>query len=452
MNDRGDKVRLTVFQASDFRSLRNVSLGEQPSPKLPLVVLLYGENDTGKSNLIQAVGVWLRITQALVKARPQDANESDVSVDLYEEHEPEWSGEGHREEWEQILGERPDDLFRYDTDRFELEGELTLESSDGRERAYRFRFRVSREHGGIFHCQVLKALWSGVGKNTTPLPAGDPEARDLRAALRSPWQQIGAERRFAKEVLPVRPSDEVGTAIDPSGDGLKLRLFRAAHGVDASRRALFRQRFATLITQPPFALPEPAPAVGADGRIELLLADHPIEHRGSGPQQWVLMAGLLAMSEAGIAGLEEPEAHLSWEGQGRVARALRTLTLDGSRPPYQLFVSTHSILMEDMCGKQPVYYDVTMQEGETRVEHSEGPEAIERLKARFSVPGATALVPRRLHAANLVRLSDEAVKHLAAVPGDKVYELCHPDGSIRLITAKQLDEHWKQTATQGDEE
>lgn len=34
MNDRGDKVRLTVFKASDFRSLRNVALGDPP-PALP---------------------------------------------------------------------------------------------------------------------------------------------------------------------------------------------------------------------------------------------------------------------------------------------------------------------------------------------------------------------------------------------------------------------------------
>lgn len=394
MNDRRDKVRLTVFQASDFRSLRNVSLGEAPSPKLPPVMLLYGENDTGKSNLIQAVGVWLRIAQALANTTSEETNHSNVSVDLYEDHERYWSSEEHREELQEILGERPDDLFRYGTDRFELEGELTLESSDGKERAYHFRFRVSREHGGMFHCQVLKAIESGVGMYA-PLTAADPEARDLRAALRSPWQQIGAERRFAEEQLPVGTTDEWGTAIDPTGRGLKLRLFRAAHGVQAARRALFRQHFVRLLTEPPFpppfALPEPTPAVDTDGRIELLLGDHPIEHRGSGPQQWVLMAGLLAMSEAGIAGLEEPEAHLSWEGQRRIAHALRTLTLDGSRPPYQLFVSTHSSLMEDMY--PTVYYNVTMTAGETQVERSEDRA---RLQARFSNPEGSLLIPTAL--------------------------------------------------------
>jgi predicted ATPase len=447
MNDKRDKVRLTVFKAKDFRSLRDVSLGDPP-PELPPVVLLYGENDTGKSNIIQAVGVWLRITQALVKAMPQEANKSDVSVDLYEDYD--WSSEERPEELQEILGKRPDDLFRYGTDLFELEGELTLELSDGTERAYRFRFGVSREHGGMFQCQVIKAIWSGVRKNA-PLPAGDPEARDLRAALRSPWQQIGAERRFAEEQLPVGASDEWGTAIDPTGHGLKLRLFRAAHGVQAARRGLFRQHFVALLTKPPFpppfALPEPTPAVGIDGKIELLFDDHPIEHRGSGPQQWVLMAGLLAMSEAGIAGLEEPEAHLSWEGQRRVAQALRTLTLDGSRPPHQLFVSTHSSLMEDIYPNETVYYNVTMTAGETQVERSEDRE---RLQARFSTPKASLLIPRRLHSANLVRLSDEAVKHLAAEPGELLFEVQDDDGSLRLVTEKQMARYLGGPPVEGD--
>jgi hypothetical protein len=87
MDDRDHRVRLTAFKASDFRSLRNVSLGEDPPPKLPPIVLLYGENDTGKSNLIQAVGVWLRIAQTLAGALSNGASGSDTSVDLYEGNE-----------------------------------------------------------------------------------------------------------------------------------------------------------------------------------------------------------------------------------------------------------------------------------------------------------------------------------------------------------------------------
>ena len=59
-------LRLTSFAARDFRSLRDVQVED-----LPPVVLLYGENDTGKSNLIQVVGVWLRIVQALALATPK---------------------------------------------------------------------------------------------------------------------------------------------------------------------------------------------------------------------------------------------------------------------------------------------------------------------------------------------------------------------------------------------
>lgn len=206
MDNRDHRVRLIAFKASDFRSLRDVSLGEEPSPTLPPIVLLYGENDTGKSNLIQAVGVWLRIAQALAGALSNGASGSDLSVDLYEGHERYWSSEDEEslDELQAILGNRPDDLFRYGTDRFELEGELSLGSAEDRERAYQFRFRVNREHGGTFHCQVLKAVWAGSAQGAK-VPASDPDARTLRAGLGSAWQQIGAERRFGEEHLPVGP-------------------------------------------------------------------------------------------------------------------------------------------------------------------------------------------------------------------------------------------------------
>ncbi|MBK8184398.1 MAG: hypothetical protein IPK63_16605 [Candidatus Competibacteraceae bacterium] len=144
----------------------------------------------------------------------------------------------------------------------------------------------------------------------------------MRWPLQNPWQQIGAERRFDDESLPREPTNDWDKSLDPTGRNLKLRLFQAASGFEADRRKLFRERFAPLVTNRPFALSEPLPVVTADGKLELLLGDYPMAHRGSGPQQWVLMAGLLAMSQAAVAGLEEPEAHLSWEAQRQVAETL----------------------------------------------------------------------------------------------------------------------------------
>ncbi|MGH8550290.1 MAG: hypothetical protein ACRERU_17150, partial [Methylococcales bacterium] len=268
-------IHLTKFHAHDFRSLHEVELDD-----LPPVVLLYGENDTGKSNLIQAIGVWLKIIQSLAKSTPEELPRVDLDVDLFEGHGDDWEPE----DWIKILGERPDELFRYGSNRFDLEGEFALNRSNGDDHRYRFKLQVARSYGGKIHYKVLTALWSGLRKDA-PLPTSDPEAKELRAALSNPWQQIGAERRFAEEQLPVGASDDWGTAIDPSGRGLKLRLFRAAHGFEAERRELFRKRFAPLLAKQPFPLTEPSPVVSSDGKIGLLVGEHdagyPVEHRDS---------------------------------------------------------------------------------------------------------------------------------------------------------------------------
>lgn len=433
MNQMGYSVRLTAFEAHDFRSLRHVRI-----ENLPPVVLLYGDNDTGKSNLIQAVGIWLRIVQSLAQATPQQLGLTNVSIDLYEGHEPDWSSAAPAEVPGPavLLGKRAEKLFRYGSNQFELEGKLLLELPDGDRKQYQFGFRVNREQDDSYQCTVLTALWPD-GRRDTPIPPTATDAQALRLALHSPWQQIGAERRFEDEQLPVSSADDWGTALDPSGGGLKLRLFRSAHGLKADRRSLFREHFVPLITGKPFTLPEPLPVVSVNGMLELLLGEHPVEHRGSGPQQWVLMAGLLAMSQAAIAGLEEPEAHLSWEAQQRVAQALTGLVIERSYPPYQIFISTHSPLMKDMCSEEFIYYKTMLQNGETRIERSQDQE---EFNARFASLAIDRAIPRRLLPANLIRLSDQAVQHLGAEPGEKLFEIREDDGSLRLLTVKRMGE------------
>ncbi|MDS4060273.1 MAG: AAA family ATPase [Candidatus Contendobacter sp.] len=442
-------MRLTSFAARNFRSLCDVQVED-----LPPVVLLYGENDTGKSNLIQAVGVWLRIVQALALATPKllkrrDFSERDFEFGLYETYEPDWSDKAPPDapSASEILGPHPEALFRYGSDQFELEGELSLTDLSSDERRYRFGFRVSREYGGQFHCTVLTAIWPDGRKSDKPLALDEmllnKDVEALRQALQNPWQQIGAERCFDDEWLPREPTDDWYKPLDSTGHNLKLRLFRAANSFEADRRKLFRERLVPLLTNRPFALSEPLPVVTADGKLELLLGDYPVEHRGSGPQQWALMVGLLAMSQATIAGLEEPEAHLSWEAQRQVAETLGNLVLDPSCPPYQLFVSTHSHLTLDMCLKDNVYYNTTLQNGETRIERSAN---LEEIRARFATPlidesSIGKLKPRRLLPANLVRLSDNAVRHINATVGEKLFEVEEEDGSLRLVTLKLMSEY-----------
>lgn len=61
--------RIRAFSARNFRSLRQVELGNvsaEPGPKdLPPVVLLYGQNGAGKSNVIDAIATFVAILRTL---------------------------------------------------------------------------------------------------------------------------------------------------------------------------------------------------------------------------------------------------------------------------------------------------------------------------------------------------------------------------------------------------
>ncbi len=142
------------------------------------------------------------------------------------------------------------------------------------------------------------------------------------------------------------------------------------------------------------------------------------------------------MSQAAIAGLEEPEAHLSFDAQKRIAEALRALVADPAHPPFQLFVSSHSYLMTDLSGDKTIYFETTLVDDETRIERHCDPE---RLAARFPSLVLSDDPERRLLGANLVRLSAEAVRHLKARTGDKLFEVFSEDGSLALMTLEGMD-------------
>lgn len=449
----GPRLRILGFSARDFRSLKDLELpADWPAgtqEPLPPVILLYGDNDSGKSNLIQAVGTWLELLRGLA-GWGETAVESN-GIKLWQEYETHWSGETHEGEsdWLQTaLGDDPQGLFRYGTDRFELEGSLRIEVSADEAREYQFGLRVSRlwsTQSGIpvIGCRVLTSIWPGGHRANDRASLGRATGIEpLRAALRRPWQRVGAERRFVPEVFSLGGPDNWENPLAPSGDDLKERLVRAWTGSHQDRRRLFQKAFAPLLQEGSFDLTEPRPILGDDGHIELLVGnspdEHPIEHRGSGPQQWALMAGMLSMSGAGVAAIEEPEAHLSWDAQVRVAKALRELVTDLDRPPFQLFVSTHSILMRTIHTEDE-FFDLRIAHRETHVTKSRDTEALE---ARSAANGALASMrPRWLYPGKLVQLSDKAIDHMGANAGDRLYEMFPEDGSVRLITETRLDEH-----------
>lgn len=105
-------------------------------------------------------------------------------------------------------------------------------------------------------------------------------------------------------------------------------------------------------------------SVEVSGSLDLTRAlCYRIEQMGSGVQQLVLMAGLIALSRADIIAIEEPEMNLSWPTQKKLRFIFKEMVEKRETPPSQMFISSHSPLFE-FYGS---FYRVEMNEGRTNV-------------------------------------------------------------------------------------
>lgn len=83
------------------------------------------------------------------------------------------------------------------------------------------------------------------------------------------------------------------------------------------------------------------------GIIDVMVEDEcnyrlPIESKGSGVQQILVLLGHMASSEAVFIGVEEPELNLSFRNQDALLTMLRARIDALELAPYQLFITSHS--------------------------------------------------------------------------------------------------------------
>lgn len=390
---RHTMTRLTSFHARNFRTLRDVSVDE-----LPGVVLLYGTNDVGKSNLVLALQYWL---QLLSEIGPEGLYQSPRSKSV----EPEF----HGEVFSQVT---------HGESKMELGGRLLLSGQ-----AFEFHVQVTADE-----VRVLKAMWPS---SSMDAPISQHETRILAEFLRDCWVLADAERRFAREYLTSHNQD---AEIDPCGSNLKQHLFFTAHSKKPAIRNRF-QEFCARVRVGPFAA-LPSPILALDGsQIELLMDSSRVEDCGAGFRQWAAACAMLTASGARFAAVEEPEVHLSWEGQRGVFWALRKFQEAGS--PHQLFLTTHSPVAL-VASSDGTWFEVQRGPNGTTIHRR---HSRERLAVLFPELAEAPLDDRVLHLmqGGYVRLSEQALKHLDVKPEEHLY--CALQTSpVRSVALVSIDE------------
>jgi hypothetical protein len=199
-------IRLTRFHAVNFRSLGDVRLDA-----LPEVVLLYEENDVGKSNILRAVGAWLKLVAFMLHWSSERGNSERGRADALRVDPEDGTSKFHlvRESAESVVGRPVQAQFHHEQTRMQLAGRLRVSlpgAGAGATFEFEFSFQLTLVNAAAASDEMAVAVtldrveWPGSGPLRDAIPASDPALIALRAALSDPWLWISSERRFHPEL------------------------------------------------------------------------------------------------------------------------------------------------------------------------------------------------------------------------------------------------------------
>ena len=155
--------------------------------------------------------------------------------------------------------------------------------------------------------------------DSAPLVAREHMPRDLALALYKAEREKGApRRRFDRFVTAL---EHIGSLV---GDG----RWRMDYALETERAELSLERGSELI---------------------------PLRLMGSGVQQIAVLAGRLAMAGPAIVAIEEPELNVRWAAQHRMREMLRELC-SGEDGPAQVLLTSHSSAFE----LEPMFYALSL--------------------------------------------------------------------------------------------
>lgn len=447
-------MRLEWFQVQGYKNLRApVRLGD-----LGRVNVLHGDNNVGKSNLLESVGLLFVAIQAVrEEARGPSIAERHARVAAAPEAAPEerTPREAVRSfEYFAARGYPPADIFDLKgAGAMELEAELTLDRGAGDPEWLGEPIRVGvhlelDEEDEVVSIRITRLERSDRVDLATG--GGDQHAADTDLALA--LERLGP-RVHGKESLPrfalVRADrtllGEAADHVSPLAPRELLPVDLALALLDAENdKGARRERFKRFTA----ALGHFRDLVGpgrwrmrydmdAD-RAELCLDDGddllPLRLMGSGIQQVVVLCARLIMTGADILAIEEPELNLRWTVQRALLAALDEIAAH-EESPSQLILTSHSGQFE-----RPPFYLLSRSEAGPRVHKTSNPQkARELTQPAMPAPPEGSSAPRGyLTTEGLVQVAPEVQEHLGLAHGGGVVFVREKGGHYRMLTDDQF--------------
>jgi hypothetical protein len=450
-------MRLQWFEIQGYKNIRSPLRLED----LAEVNVLHGDNNVGKSNLLESIGLLFVLLQAL------------------------------REELRggMSLGER----FARRTPPEQVQGtEDTSVLSTARSWTY-FAER-GFPPGEIFNLQHPSPirLRAGLLLKTEELDDGDPswlaqplglsvrlerredellivlekvrqgdgtDAVSEESVLARVLERLGRRRRqktFEPRFALVRADRTVAAESEPgpkepaslaTREMLPPELTLALHDADSATDPVLHQRFEhfrralepfrNLLGEGQWQVRYDRRAERAEVFFDSATARIPLRLMGSGVQQVVSLTARLLMTGADIMAVEEPELNLRHNAQLRLREVFRQLVSD-SQGPSQLFLTSHSPAFES----REIFYALTRTPDGPRVEKRPSSEAFRFTLPETHVPPAGARAPLSYVTSDgLVLVPEDVRQKLGLEHGGGVVFVREKDaGHYRMLTDDQYQD------------
>lgn len=362
------------MEVKNYRSLRDVTIGS-----LSPLVVLYGENDTGKSNILSFLShVFQRkYIEEVIEVPGEEPHVSRIEQ-FWRGRIEDFSDNYFQNTYEPITFSI---LIRFE--RSEIRAIPSLPKAFIAELSPRSHYDHLRIDGRIEPLSADLADMVLLGAefdqkrfydvNSEGVPEFLPDfglrpgqARDafdrIMAKLDDSFLRIPTSRFLTAEDELIRSKQALLQA-----DSFKNWLFQS--GLNRETEYIFRQ-ITERFGNPPFEHGRISIARVSDNKIEIFIEDDkgfklPIGRKGSGVQQILMVLSYVVQSRSPIIGIEELEINLSPKTQSDIFNILHELVNTPDSPVSQVFLTTHSphIARRNEAQRRGVW----IENGETQV-------------------------------------------------------------------------------------
>jgi hypothetical protein len=389
-----------------FKSLHGLVLDN-----LGPINILHGLNDVGKSNILEAIDLFLQLLP--------------LALDI----ETDWEGVTDYD----LRPYSSDAIFRFQSPKREIQWDATLRLSEDPYETIEALMVLRPVESPRKNSRALEEMRQPTTFDLTlKWPAGAPGEGTMQKlrADRAGFTLVSAQRRFQDEQLgeEQRQAERRTRRPEVSARNLKRTLFEAFASLDLEERARFKRlqelldrhfQVGTLDvglkrtskgsegSERQVVVRFLRPRLEAKGAITL-------ENAGSGVSQVLLILGQILFNMTGVVGVEEPEMNLNPIWQKQLMAVFGDLALSESGGLDQIFITSHSPTFEF----QESFYLVTYQNQATQIERA----PLSR-KARFFGPQQPLgeRCGQRINSQHQITLYREVMEDLGLEYGDMIY-------------------------------